>query len=471
MRILRLIGSMFLVTASPALASGASAAWIVSQKSGEVRVFHPGMQPASLEVSASLEPGDVIATGPTGRAMLTRGSDYVVVAPGSRLLLPAEARDSGFTQLVQQLGTMLYKVHHTGLPHFAVQTPMLAAVVKGTSFTVIVDQDRAAVQVTDGIVEVSSAVGQAHRLVERGTTVYVGRERPDSIVELKHGALDLPSSKSQTVKVSGSADVPLSAVADLTGGLVHAGVPSPVVLAKGADASMSPSVATLVVTAARPTSTTPTVGATAAPATGSAPTSVAQPAAGTVQSVATAVTQPAAGTAQTTAPAASLPAVSVLQAPAPAITPVINAVATAAPTVTQPVINTVATAVPAIVQPVINTVAATVPAITQPVVNVVQTALPAVTQPVINTVTAAVPGITQPVVNIVQTALPAVTQPVINTVTAAVPAITQPVINVVQTAVPAVTQPVINTVTAVAPVITQPVAPILGAIGGLLGHH
>ena len=140
MRILRFLGGLLILMASPAMAKDA-AAWIVTQKSGDVRVLKNGLQPASLQVRTALSAGDVVATGANGRAMLTRGDDYVVVAPGRRVLLPKEVKQSGFTRLVQQVGTMLYKVKHTGVPHFAVETPMLAAVVKGTSFTVVVDKE------------------------------------------------------------------------------------------------------------------------------------------------------------------------------------------------------------------------------------------------------------------------------------------------------------------------------------------
>ena len=188
MRIIHIIAAFFVLVATPALAKGGPSAWIVAQKSGDVRVFHNGLRPASVQVRAALSPGDVIATGANGRAMLTRGDDYVVVAPGSRLMLPKGEEKRGFTRLLQQVGTMFYKVKHTGVPHFAVETPMLAAVVKGTSFSVVVDKDRAAVQVTEGIVEVSSLNGDARKLVERGLTVYIGRERPNEIIEVKPGA-------------------------------------------------------------------------------------------------------------------------------------------------------------------------------------------------------------------------------------------------------------------------------------------
>ena len=86
MRILQFIAAIVLFFATPAMAKeGGPAAWIVSQKSGHVQVVRAGMQPASVQLRASLSPGDVVATGADGRAMLTRGGDYVIVAPGSRL--------------------------------------------------------------------------------------------------------------------------------------------------------------------------------------------------------------------------------------------------------------------------------------------------------------------------------------------------------------------------------------------------
>ena len=150
MRFVHLIGAVFVLFASPAMAKDAVLAWTVAQKSGDVRVVRSGKQPASVNLRSTLSPGDIVTTGADGRAMLTKGEDYVVVAPGSRLVLPKEQQMSGFTRLIQQLGTMLYKVKHTGVPHFEVETPMLAAVVKGTTFSVVVDQKGAAVQVTRG---------------------------------------------------------------------------------------------------------------------------------------------------------------------------------------------------------------------------------------------------------------------------------------------------------------------------------
>ena len=143
--------SLSLVFVSPAWAGAAQAdRWVVTQLSGDARVVHPGLEPASLKLNSQIAPGDTLLTGPTGRATLVHGGDYILVAPRSELRLPSGAQPSGFTRVIENLGTMLFKVKHTGIPHFSVDTPMLAAVVKGTTFTVVVEQHRSAVQVIRG---------------------------------------------------------------------------------------------------------------------------------------------------------------------------------------------------------------------------------------------------------------------------------------------------------------------------------
>ena len=411
MRILRFLGGLLILMASPAMAKDA-AAWIVTQKSGDVRVLKNGLQPASLQVRTALSAGDVVATGANGRAMLTRGDDYVVVAPGSRLLLPKELKQSGFTRLVQQVGTMLYKVKHTGVPHFAVETPMLAAVVKGTSFTVVVDKDRAAVQVTEGVVEVSSLAGDAKRLVEGGMTVYVGRERPQDIVELKPGAHQLPPSSGgdTAVKIESSGDVSLGTITDLTGGLV------------------------------REAPTAPVAGIAMAPVT----------------------------KAVTPAP---VPTTSVV---AIETDPLVAVLEPAAPTVTDPVAAIVDPVVTAVTQPVAGVVEAVVAPVTQPVVSVAQAVVAPVTQPVVSVVETVVAPVTQPVVGIVETVVTPVTQPVVAAVTtvtqpvvAVAAPVTQPVVGIVEVVAP-VAQPV---VAVVAPIVVPVTQPVTGVVGGLLGGN
>ena len=410
MRIVHVIAAFLALIATPALAKEGSA-WIVTQKSGDVRVIHNGLQPASVQVRAALSPGDVIATGTNGRAMLTRGDDYVVVAPGSRLLLPKAEDKRGFTRLIQQVGTMLYKVKHTGVPHFAVQTPMLAAVVKGTSFSVVVDKDRAAVQVTEGVVEVSSLSGDARRLVERGITVYIGRERPNEIIEMKPGVTVPPAAsgaKSDAVKIERSGDVPLSAIATLTDGLVKE---APVVVAANT--------ATDVL----------------------APTSPSSLPSGVVQTPVTSVTAPA-----------------------------VDIVDSTVPPIVDPAADIVDTTVPGVVDGVTDIVETTVPGTVDPVVDIVETTVPTVVDPVVDIVETTVPTVVEPVVEIVETTVPAVIEPVVDIVETTVPAVVEPVVEIVETTLPAVVEPVVDIVETVVPTITEPVGGLVdGLVGGLFG--
>lgn len=386
MRIIHIIAASFVLIAVPAFAKDGARAWIVAQKSGDVQVLHNGKQPASLQLRASLLAGDIIATGANGRAMLTNGDDYVVVAPGSRLLLPKAEEQSGFTRLLQQVGTMFYKVRHTGVPHFAVETPMLAAVVKGTSFSVVVDQNRAAVQVTDGVVEVSSLSGDARRLVERGLTVYIGRERPNEIIEMKPGSTVPPASggKDEGVKVERSGDVSLSTVVSLAGGLVKEA--APVV------------VATNTVTADVLTSS-------------GAPL----PTTDVVKGVVPSVTVPAIDDVDTTVPATIEPVADVVGT---IVDPVVDIVDNSGPSgnsgpggggnsgpggggntvpaIVDPVVDIVDNTVTDVVAPVVDIVDNTVPAVVQPVVDIVDTSGPVVA-PVVDVVDNTVTGVTQQV--------------------------------------------------------------------------
>ena len=131
------------------------ATWHVSRSSGDVWLVAPGAQQASLSQEAALNPGDTIRTGPTGRVLLTRGAESMMIAPNSVIGLPAEAKDGMFTTIVQQAGSVLLDVEKRNVQHFAVETPYLAAVVKGTQFQVTVTASGANVTVSRGQVEVA----------------------------------------------------------------------------------------------------------------------------------------------------------------------------------------------------------------------------------------------------------------------------------------------------------------------------
>ncbi len=374
-RLYALIGTLFLLIAAPAIAKEPIAGpWIVSQQVGVTQVFRSGLQPASVKVQSKLSAGDIVVTGANGRLMLTRGGDYVVVAPNSRLMLPKEQQATGFTRLIQQMGTMLYKVRHTGVPHFSVDAPMLAAVVKGTSFTVIVDQNRTAVQVTEGVVEVTAAAGGMSTLVEKGATVFVGRDNPQAIIEATEETIETNGSQgSDSIRVSGTQQVSLATIADLTGGLITA--VSEIPASTGLLGNLT---------------TTNALVQTSAVTTGS---------------IGSATTTAVTGLVDTTAGQLVSATVNVGLGAVPLATETVTGVATVVPVVAVPT-NTPVITIPAITTPVITTPAITTPVITTPVITT-----PVVTTPVITTPVMTTPVITTPVVTTPVITTPAITIP------------------------------------------------------------
>ena len=138
--------------------SGANAedgAWRVSKSSGDVSVTTSGAQQAALTDGAVLKPDDSIRTGQTGRVLLTRGEDSILVSPNSFIRIPTGQTDGMSTTINQQAGSILLDVEKRNVKHFEVVTPYLAAVVKGTRFRVTVNKNDADVDVLRGQVEVT----------------------------------------------------------------------------------------------------------------------------------------------------------------------------------------------------------------------------------------------------------------------------------------------------------------------------
>ena len=141
--------------------------WTVSESSGPVNIIQAGTTKVAQRGGA-LSIGDVIETGALGRAVLVRGQEYLVLSPNSRLGIADPARSGGFIQIVQNWGSAIFKIEKKTEKHFAVKTPYLAAVVKGTTFNITVDDKGARVQVTEGRVEVATPDGKAVSMILPG---------------------------------------------------------------------------------------------------------------------------------------------------------------------------------------------------------------------------------------------------------------------------------------------------------------
>src|SRR5580765_7201152 len=135
-----------LLAASTAFAADGGT-WSISKSSGDVWMGSGDVQQVSLKSDDALKPGDTIRTGRNGRVLLVRGEESIMIAPNSVVGLPAETKEGLATTIKQQAGSILLEVEKKNVKHFEVETPYLAAVVKGTQFRVTVSASGATVDV------------------------------------------------------------------------------------------------------------------------------------------------------------------------------------------------------------------------------------------------------------------------------------------------------------------------------------
>jgi len=151
----RALAAAFVLAATTATFAADGGDWTVSKSSGEVWLAGSDVQQASLKQEDVLKPGDTVRTGRNGRVLLKRGEETILVSPNSVVGVPAEKKDGLSTTIVQRAGSILLDVEKRNVKHFEVETPYLAAVVKGTQFRVTVNAGKTTVDVVRGQVEVS----------------------------------------------------------------------------------------------------------------------------------------------------------------------------------------------------------------------------------------------------------------------------------------------------------------------------
>jgi hypothetical protein len=146
--------------------------WRVQQASGEVHVVRAGAQPVALSSGTALNAGDEVITGSGARALLRRGQETLIVSPNSAVGIPQARSQSGPT-ILQRAGSILLEVDKRDDKRFEVETPYLAAVVKGTQFRVTVGSADARVEVLQGAVEVTAFKSGQVALVNPGQSAAV----------------------------------------------------------------------------------------------------------------------------------------------------------------------------------------------------------------------------------------------------------------------------------------------------------
>nr|WP_319484058.1 FecR domain-containing protein [uncultured Cohaesibacter sp.] len=164
---------LFLLLPSGAFAQ-TTASWTVEKVTGLAYIAEKGVPPIKVRHGSVLAPGQTLSTSDRTRLLLSRGKERIQVGPGTIMAIPpAKYIQPGKTLILQQSGQLQLSVNKKDVQHFAVKTPFLTAVVKGTTFTVDVAKNRSNVSVRNGRVEVSDGVTGNTTEITRGQTASV----------------------------------------------------------------------------------------------------------------------------------------------------------------------------------------------------------------------------------------------------------------------------------------------------------
>ena len=141
---------------TPALAQD----WIAERLRGQVEQLEHGNWTALLRGDV-VPDGRKIRTGGNGRVDLVRGQESIALGPNT-LIAVRDASGQKMTSVIQSSGVVTVTAERRNVQHFSVQTPVLAAVVKGTQFTVAHANGTSRVNVDRGVVQVQD---NAHDMV------------------------------------------------------------------------------------------------------------------------------------------------------------------------------------------------------------------------------------------------------------------------------------------------------------------
>ena len=190
--------ALFLALALPAAAGD----WVANRLRGTVEHFVHGHWIPLFRGELVLD-GAQVRTGQDGRVDLVRGAEVIALEPGTRIEL--HEGQGNVTSVEMASGTLTADVERRNVQHFSVQTTYLAAIVKGTRFTISVGGGTAQVSVNRGTVQVQDTINDLVADIVRGQEAQVS---PDSPLEIGGpGAVAVYTFEGERV-VNGTADVP-----------------------------------------------------------------------------------------------------------------------------------------------------------------------------------------------------------------------------------------------------------------------
>lgn len=152
------LGSLLLLPCLVLLPTGAVRAddWVVARLRGQVSAFdNGGWQP--LERGSVVDDHRRIRSADGSHVVFTRDKESLELTGATEIRIYDRAGER-MTTILQAYGTVAIEAEHLNVQHFSVQTPYLAAVVKGTKFTVTSNDQGSQVAVSQGMVQVQDTV-------------------------------------------------------------------------------------------------------------------------------------------------------------------------------------------------------------------------------------------------------------------------------------------------------------------------
>lgn len=179
MRVGGIIGALALSGGCLLSLSALAADWQIANVSGKAYRLTGG---AWVRVTANdgFALGDTVKTLGSGTLTLTRAGVTVTISPNSQVLIK-ERLDGKFTDVIQTAGTADVEVDPKKRIRLAVETPYMAAVVKGTVFTVSTFDGYSQTSVKRGRVGVIDVTNRMEADITAGQTATSGEDQPLSL--------------------------------------------------------------------------------------------------------------------------------------------------------------------------------------------------------------------------------------------------------------------------------------------------
>ena len=189
-------------TISTALAVAGTPVWAteitVTSTSGEVTLLERGHSVAAA-VGATLTLPVEVHTGTDGNIDFQQLGSKLHIGPNSTIAMPdAGPPGSIIERIKQSAGYVLYNIKSRKSQPLSVETPYLAAVVKGTMFTIAVQEHAAEVALMEGSLDISAPGVAQHVLLKPNESIRHADGEPGLTVQSATSRVIEPHSGSPT---------------------------------------------------------------------------------------------------------------------------------------------------------------------------------------------------------------------------------------------------------------------------------